>query len=66
MEGFDVEMKKQKERARAASVVETEDWVNLFETETVFLGYDQLSADIKISQYRKVKQREILLSIGIR
>ena len=57
MEGFDVEMKKQKERARAASVVETEDWVNLFETETVFLGYDQLSADIKISQYRKVKQK---------
>ena len=57
MEGFDVEMKKQKERARAASVVETEDWINLFETETVFLGYDQLSADIKISQYRKVKQK---------
>ena len=57
MEGFDVEMKKQKERARAATLVETEDWVNLFETETVFLGYDQLSADIKISQYRKVKQK---------
>ena len=57
MGGFDVEMKKQKERARAASVVETEDWFNLFETETVFLGYDQLSADIKISQYRKVKQK---------
>ena len=57
MEGFDVEMKKQKDRARAASVVETEDWVNLFETETVFLGYDQLSAEIKISQYRKVKQK---------
>ncbi len=57
MEGFDAEMKKQKDRARAASAVETEDWVTLFEAETQFLGYDQLSADIKISQYRKVKQK---------
>lgn len=57
MAGFDAEMKKQKERARAASVVETEDWVTLFDSETLFVGYDQLSSEIKISQYRKVKQK---------
>jgi len=57
MEGFDVEMKKQKDRARAASVVETEDWISLFDTDTEFLGYDQLSVEIKIAQYRKVKQK---------
>ena len=57
MEGFDAEMKKQKDRARAASVVETEDWITLFDTDTEFLGYDQLSVEVKISQYRKVKQK---------
>lgn len=57
MAGFNAEMKKQKERARAASVVETEDWVTLFDSETVFVGYDQLSSEVKISQYRKVKQK---------
>jgi len=57
MGGFDAEMKKQKDRARAASVVETEDWITLFDTDTEFLGYDQLSEDVKIAQYRKVKQK---------
>jgi alanyl-tRNA synthetase len=50
-------MKKQKDRARAASAVETEDWISLFETETDFVGYDSFEAEIKISQYRKVKQK---------
>ena len=57
MVGFTAEMKKQKDRARAASTVETEDWVSLFESETKFIGYDSLEAKIKISQYRKVKQK---------
>jgi alanyl-tRNA synthetase len=57
MDGFNTEMKKQKDRARAASAIETEDWVSLFETETTFIGYDSFHAEIKISQYRKVKQK---------
>ena len=57
MDGFDAEMKKQKDRARAASAVETEDWITLFDTETEFIGYDSLEAELKISQYRKVKQK---------
>ncbi|MDB2317158.1 alanine--tRNA ligase [Flavobacteriales bacterium] len=57
MDGFHAEMQKQKDRARAASAIETDDWVTLFDAETTFLGYDQLVADVKISQYRKVKQK---------
>jgi len=57
MAGFDTEMKKQKDRARAASAVEADDWVSLFETESEFVGYDALEAEVKISQYRKVKQK---------
>ena len=58
MKGFEVEMNKQKDRARAASVVETEDWVVLFDSGTDFIGYDSLCAEVKVSQYRKVKQKE--------
>ena len=57
MKGFDVHMKAQKERARAASSVETEDWIVLSDSDTNFVGYDQLSSEVRISQYRKVKQK---------
>ena len=57
MTAFDAEMKKQKDRARAASAVEADDWISLFETESEFVGYDALESEVKISQYRKVKQK---------
>lgn len=57
MAGFEAEMNKQKERARAASAVETDDWVHLMDADTEFVGYDELEAEIKICQYRKVKQK---------
>jgi len=57
MKGFDVHMEAQKERARAASTVETEDWIVLSDSGTNFVGYDQLSSEVRISQYRKVKQK---------
>lgn len=56
-EGFDLEMQKQKERARNAAAVETGDWVNIREGEQEFVGYDQTSAVAKILRYRKVKQK---------
>lgn len=56
-EGFDVEMQKQKERARNAAAVETDDWVNIREGEPEFVGYDKTSAEAKILRYRKVKQK---------
>ncbi|GHT59016.1 alanine--tRNA ligase [Bacteroidia bacterium] len=56
-EGFDVEMQKQKERARNAAAIETDDWVNIREGESEFVGYDKTSAEAKILRYRKVKQK---------
>ena len=57
MLGFDVEMKKQKDRARAASAIETEDWTVLFESDTEFIGFDELKTELKICKYRKVTQK---------
>ncbi len=56
-EEFNVEMQKQKERARNAASVETGDWVTLHEGESKFIGYDFLKADVNILRYRKIKQK---------
>lgn len=56
--GFDVEMQKQKERARNAAAVETDDWVVLGEGETKFLGWDTTESDCHILQYRRVQQKK--------
>ena len=60
VEEFEVELKKQKVRSKAASVVETDDWVILYEDddEEEFIGYDTLSAKIKITRYRKVTSKK--------
>ena len=57
---FEVELKKQKARSKAASVVETDDWVILYDDddEEEFIGYDTLSAKIKITRYRKVTSKK--------
>lgn len=55
---FNTEMQKQKDRARNAAAVETEDWVVLKEIPQVnFLGYDLSECDAIITRYRKVKQK---------
>ncbi len=56
-EGFDAEMKKQKERARNAASVETTDWVEINDGEEEFVGYDENEIPTKILKYRKVKQK---------
>jgi alanyl-tRNA synthetase len=55
--GFDEELTKQKERSRAATKLETEDWVELAAGETKFIGYDELEGEAKILRYRKVKAK---------
>ena len=58
-EGFKTEMKKQKDRSRAASASETSDWVILKEDdEEEFIGYDTLTADVKLTRYRKVTSKK--------
>ena len=56
--GFDSEMQAQKERARNAAAMETDDWTVVSEGETEFVGYDNVSAQTKILRYRKVKQKK--------
>ncbi len=55
---FDEEMKKQKERARNAAVVENSDWVVLHEGEQQFVGYDYTEYNCRILRYRKVTQKK--------
>ncbi|HQB22786.1 MAG TPA: alanine--tRNA ligase, partial [Bacteroidales bacterium] len=58
VKGFDNEMQKQKERARAAAEIDTDDWTVLKDVEeTEFVGYDSLKAEINIVKYRRVEQK---------
>lgn len=54
MKGFEAELKKQKDRSRAATAVTTGDWIELTKGETEFIGYDELSCEARILRYRKV------------
>jgi len=58
-DGFDTELQKQKERSRAATSIETDDWVVLKkDSSEEFVGYDHLSTTVEIVKYRKVKQKQ--------
>lgn len=55
---FDALMQQQKDRARNAAGVETEDWQIVSKSEeSLFVGYDQSSVETKILKYRKVSQK---------
>nr|CDL66873.1 unnamed protein product [uncultured bacterium] len=56
-QGFDVEMQKQKERARNAAAVENGDWVVVAEGEQRFVGYDDTECEAHILRYREIKQK---------
>ena len=54
--GFEKEMKIQKDRSRAATALDTEDWQVVNEGNSKgFIGYDTLVSNTKILRYRKVK-----------
>jgi alanyl-tRNA synthetase len=54
--GFEKEMKVQKDRSRAATALDTEDWQIVNEgNSNGFVGYDNLEVQTKILKYRKVK-----------
>ena len=57
-EQFNVEMQKQKERARNAAAVENSDWVELAQGEQQFVGYDYSEYNCHILRYRKVTQKK--------
>lgn len=58
-EEFESELEVQKTRSRNASVLNTDDWVELNPSKgaTEFIGYDTLESDIEILRYRKVTQK---------
>ena len=58
VDGFNVEMEKQKARARNAAQVEMGDWTVLAEGETQFVGYDFTEYSCHILKYREVKQKK--------
>ena len=57
-EQFNVEMQKQKERARNAAAVENSDWTELTPGEQQFVGYDYTEYNCHILRYRKVTQKK--------
>jgi alanyl-tRNA synthetase len=57
-EVFNVEMQKQKERARNAAGIETGDWIEVNPGETEFVGYDYTEYECSILRYRQVVQKK--------
>ena len=56
---FQSELKKQKERSRAASQISAGDWELLDKhSDEIFIGYDYLSAPVRITRYRKVESKK--------
>lgn len=54
---FEAEMKQQKDRSRAATALDTDDWVVLAEGTNRFVGYDSLEAQASVLKYRRVKTK---------
>ena len=57
---FDQEMTMQRNRSKSAATVESDDWVILRngDDQTEFVGYNTTRAEIKISRFRKVTQKD--------
>jgi alanyl-tRNA synthetase len=56
--GFEKEMQQQKDRSRAAAIVDTEDWIILNENAGKnFVGYEHLDSESKVAKYRKTKSK---------
>ena len=62
MKAFEEELDQQRQRSRQDAQVSTDDWVEIRQGNTVFVGYDCDEADIQILRYRKVaaKGKELL------
>ena len=56
--GFEAEMLQQKNRSRAASVLDTEDWIVLKEDKGEgFVGYNDIFVTTQVTKYRKIKSK---------
>lgn len=58
MEGFNRALAEQKNRSRAATAIDTGDWIIVNEgNDTEFVGYDDFEAETDILKYRKVSAK---------
>ncbi len=58
LEGFEKELQAQKERSRNAAAQDIDDWQELRQvTQCEFVGYDTLTAPIRIARYRRVTSK---------
>ena len=58
-EGFAAEMQLQKNRSRAATAIDTDDWVMLSQKEgSEFVGYHDLVIDTRVARYRKITSKD--------
>lgn len=58
-QGFEAELKIQKDRSRNASKTETDDWIEITQSaHSDFIGYDQLESAVKIVRYRRVRTKD--------
>lgn len=58
MEGFNRALEEQKKRSRAATAIDTGDWVMVSDDrETDFVGYDFTEVETEIVKYRKIKAK---------
>lgn len=56
--GFEQEMQQQKDRSRAATAIDTGDWIQIGDdAETKFVGYTATETTTKIVKYRNVKAK---------
>ena len=69
MDGFQKALQQQKDRSRAATTIDTGDWISVQEDEeSIFVGYDTLEATTQVLRYRKVTakgkdQYQLVLSV---
>ena len=60
IEGYEAALQQQKNRSRAATAIDTGDWVVLKADETVeFVGYDETETIAHVVKYRKVKAKGV-------
>ncbi len=58
IEEFEKELQVQKERSRNAASQDIDDWQEIMPiAESEFIGYDTLTADVRIARYRRVKSK---------
>jgi alanyl-tRNA synthetase len=58
MQGFEQSLSEQKNRSRAATAIDTEDWIILNNSDrSTFVGYNDLFVNTNVVKYRKVKAK---------